>query len=104
MIDDLDVEIVSWSLRASADAAAPTPAKPVQKQEQAAISATRQVFDVLEERFLEASIVEREAMKPGEWIAGPAIITERETSTVVTSSREAIMQADGCLLLRAKAA
>lgn len=104
VIDDLDVEIVSWSLRASADAAAPTPAKPVQKQEQAAISATRQVFDVLEERFLEASIVERETMKPGEWIAGPAIITERETSTVVTSSREAIMQADGCLLLRAKAA
>lgn len=104
VIDDLDVEIVSWSLRASADAAAPTPAKPVQKQEQAAISATRQVFDVLEERFLKASIVERETMKPGEWIAGPAIITERETSTVVTSSREAIMQADGCLLLRAKAA
>ncbi|TWH03466.1 N-methylhydantoinase A [Ochrobactrum sp. J50] len=104
VIDDLDVEIVSWSLRASADAAAPTPAKPVQKQARAAISATRQVFDVLEERFLEASIVERETMKPGEWIAGPAIITERETSTVVTSSREAIMQADGCLLLRAKAA
>lgn len=104
VIDDLDVEIVSWSLRASADAAAPTPAKPVSKASQATISSTRQVFDILEERFLDASIVERDAMKPGEWISGPAIITERETSTVVTSSREAIMQADGCLLLRAKAA
>lgn len=104
VIDGLDVEIVSWSLRASADAAAPTPAKPVTKQSTATISGKRKVFDVLEERFLDASVVDRSDMKPGDWIAGPAVITERETSTIVTSSREAIMQADGCLLLRAKAA
>jgi N-methylhydantoinase A len=104
VIDGLDVEIVSWSLRASADAAAPTPAKPVTKQSTATISGQRKVFDVLEERFLDASVVDRGDMKPGDWIAGPAVITERETSTIVTSSREAIMQADGCLLLRAKAA
>jgi N-methylhydantoinase A len=104
VIDGLDVEIVSWSLRASADAAAPTPAKPVTKQSTATISGQRKVFDVLEERFLDASVVDRSDMKPGDWISGPAVITERETSTIVTSSREAIMQADGCLLLRAKAA
>lgn len=104
VIDDLDVEIVSWSLRASADAAAPSPARPVNKQSQASVSGQRQIFDVLEERFLDASVVERAAMKPGDWIAGPAVITERETSTIVTASREVIMQADGCLLLRAKAA
>jgi len=104
VIDGLDVEIVSWSLRASADAAAPTPAKAVTKQSTATISGQRKVFDVLEERFLDASVVDRSDMKPGDWISGPAVITERETSTIVTSSREAIMQTDGCLLLRAKAA
>jgi N-methylhydantoinase A len=76
----------------------------VTKQSTATISGQRKVFDVLEERFLDASVVDRSDMKPGDWISGPAVITERETSTIVTSSREAIMQADGCLLLRAKAA
>ena len=41
-------------------------------------------------------------MKPGDWVAGPAVITERETSTIITGSREVVMQADGCLLVRAK--
>ncbi|GHD05182.1 hydantoinase/oxoprolinase family protein [Tianweitania populi] len=104
VIDGLDVEIVSWSLRASAEAAPTSPAAPVSKQAAAVSSETRQIFDVLEERFLDAAVVERSAMKPGDWVAGPAVITERETSTIVTSSRDAIMQADGCLLLRAKAA
>lgn len=104
VIDGLDVEIVSWSLRASAEAAEPTPAAAVVKSRPAIVTERRKLFDVQEERFLDASVVERAAMQPGDWVAGPAVITERETSTIVTSSREAIMQADGCLLLRAKAA
>ena len=40
-------------------------------------------------------------MRAGDLVKGPAVITERETSTVVTAGREAIMQADGCLLVRA---
>lgn len=41
-------------------------------------------------------------MKAGDWVSGPAVITERETSTIITASREVIMQADGCLLVRVK--
>ena len=96
--------MVGGSFRAGADAAAQAPARQVNKQSKASVSGQRQIFDVLEGRFLDASVVERAAMKPGDWIAGPAVITERETSTIVTASREVIMQADGCLLLRAKAA
>ena len=43
-------------------------------------------------------------LKPGDFVSGPAVITERETSTIITASREVIMQADGCLLVRAKQA
>ena len=49
------------------------------------------------------SIVARADMKPGDFVAGPAVITERETSTIITASREVIMQADGCLLIRVQA-
>ena len=44
-------------------------------------------------------MIERHAMQPGDWVKGPAVITERETSTIVTASRDAILQADGCLLI-----
>ncbi len=38
-------------------------------------------------------------MTPGMMANGPAIITEDETSTIVTSAFRAIGQPDGCLLL-----
>ena len=63
---------------------------------------TREIFDVQEGSFQTASIVDRADMKPGDFVSGPAVITERETSTIITASREVIMQADGCLLVRVK--
>jgi N-methylhydantoinase A len=43
-------------------------------------------------------------MPLGSRIGGPAAIVESETTTIVTASFEAVMQADGCLLLTRKAA
>ena len=104
LIDGLDVEIVSWSLRATSEV---PPAQPVAWAENpAAIAAAawRRIFDAQSGAFLDAAVVGREVMKAGDVVTGPAVITERETSTIVTASREAIMQADGCLLLRSKCA
>ena len=42
----------------------------------------------------------RSSLKPGDCVAGPAIVTERETTTIITSGRQAVMQTDGCLLVR----
>ena len=61
--------------------------------------ATRQLFDAAADGFVPAAIVARASLRPGDRVAGPAIVTERETTTIVTSGREAVMQADGCLLL-----
>ncbi|MFB9948367.1 hydantoinase/oxoprolinase family protein [Rhizobium puerariae] len=104
VIDGLDVEIVSWSLRATSKVAPPRKIGKTGKGAVAAIRGNRQIFDVQEGRFQNASVVSRHDMKPGDWIAGPAVITERETSTIITASREVIMQADGCLLVRLKQA
>ncbi|WP_311734988.1 hydantoinase/oxoprolinase family protein [Alloyangia mangrovi] len=102
VIDGLGVEIVSWSLRAASEV--PPPAtSPRQRPERAAVSTgSRRMFDAQSGRFETAAVVERAALRPGDFVAGPAVITERETTTVVTASRIAIQQADGCLLLQAK--
>jgi N-methylhydantoinase A len=102
VIDGLDVEIVSWSLRATSKVAPPERIGRTAKSGVAEVRGTREIFDVQEETFQQASIVSRADMKPGDWVAGPAVITERETSTIITASREVIMQADGCLLIRVK--
>lgn len=104
VIDDLDVEIVSWSLRATSKVAPPQKIGKIDKAAIAATCGTREIFDVQEGTFQTASVVSRQDFKPGDWIAGPAVITERETSTIITASREVIMQADGCLLVRIKQA
>ncbi|MDL2403116.1 hydantoinase/oxoprolinase family protein [Rhizobium mayense] len=104
IIDGLDIEIVSWSLRATSKVAPPSTVDRSAKGKAAQASGERRMFDAQEGLFQQASVVERSSLKPGDWVAGPAVITERETSTIVTASREVVMQADGCLLLRAKQA
>lgn len=104
VIDGLDVEIVSWSLRATSQVAQPARVARTARLRPAPVSGSRRLFDAAQGRFNAAQIVERQMMQPGDWISGPAIITERETTTIVTASREAILQADGCLLIATKTA
>ncbi|KQU82582.1 methylhydantoinase [Ensifer sp. Root142] len=104
VIDGLDVEIVSWSLRATSKVIPPERIGKTAKGAAAEVRGTREIFDVQEGNFQSAAIVSRNDMKPGDWVAGPAVITERETSTIITASREVVMQSDGCLLVRAKQA
>ncbi len=101
-IDGLDVEIVSWSLRASLPRAAAERMSVVEAQAAAPLIGTRRIFDATAGAFVEASIVDRERMAAGDIVSGPAAIIEAETTTIVTSAFEAIMQTDGCLLLKAK--
>ena len=98
-IEGPDVEIVSWSVKAS------SPLLPVQPVQQIGASyrahevSRREVFDVVSGGFVDAGIFQREELQPGARVDGPAIIAERETSTFVSSSFTATVQSDGCLLV-----
>ncbi len=103
-IDDLDVEIVSWSLRASSPAAKAERMSLVAAKRDATSKLKRRIFEARQSGFADAAIHERSALKPGDRVAGPAAIVESETTTIVSSTYDAVMQPDGCLLLRARAA
>ena len=64
----------------------------------------RAVFDPAVGALLDTGIVERTNLSAGQRVSGPAVIVERETSTVVTSPFDAVMQEDGSLLLIRKGA
>jgi N-methylhydantoinase A len=49
--------------------------------------------------MLPTGIFDRGSLASGDRVAGPAIITERETSTIVTAPFDAVIQHDGTILL-----
>jgi N-methylhydantoinase A len=99
VIPGVDIEVVSWVL--SLSAAAQATAKVAQ-----AVAlyfpepvGRRSLCDPAGE-MIEASVHRRRDLRPGARIVGPAIITEDETSTVVSPSFEATVNGFGYLELR----
>ncbi|MBB4253992.1 hydantoinase/oxoprolinase family protein [Rhizobium sp. BK008] len=98
-IEGLDIEIVSWSVKAS------SPLPPVERVSSIAEGnivqpgKARRLFEAAQGAYLEAGIHERTGLTPGDVVKGPAVIVERETSTVLTASFKAVVQRDGCLLV-----
>lgn len=64
-----------------------------------AAPATRAVFDPALGAEQDTAIVPRDTLSTGDRVSGPAVIVERETSTVVTSPFDVVVQTDGTLLL-----
>jgi N-methylhydantoinase A len=104
VVHGLDIEITSWSVRAS------TPAVPAPAVEdssgdgQATPQGARALYDAAAGRHADAALIRRENFETGRSLAGPAIITERETTVIVPPGFTATMQPDGCIDLRRGAA
>ncbi len=104
IIPGVEVEILSWVLLLSAPPPAepaavppsPTPHTPEPARH-------RPVFDPELGEFVTVAIYDRHDLKPGAQIAGPAIIIEDETSTVVTRLFDATVDAFGYIELTRRA-
>ena len=99
-IPGVDIEVVSWALTLRAPAAdfaetaaAATPYVPEPV-------ATRILFDAGTGDELQAPVYARAALRPGASIRGPAIITEDETSTVISPMFDAVVDGFGAIELR----
>ena len=101
---DLEIEIVTWSVKVQDERVAPAARMLDGKGTLVAPSKRRAVFDPATGSALESAVFEREALAQGARIEGPAVIVERETATVVTSPFDAIIQGDGAILLVRKGA
>jgi N-methylhydantoinase A len=100
VIPGVEVEILSWVLLLSAPIPTETetavPAPPRYSPEPARV---RAIFDPEAGEFVEVAIHDRRNLKPGAVIAGPAVITEDETSTVISRSFNARVNAFGYIEL-----
>lgn len=98
-LDGLEIEIVTFSVKAQDSRPAPMRHALTLGRTEVAAQVSRPVFDPARGEALTTAIVERSSLAPGARLTGPAVVVERETSTVVTSPFDVVMQDDGSLLL-----
>ena len=105
IIPGVEVEVLSWVVLLSgpvpADAAEPPPEPPRYTPQPAR---RRAVFDADTADFADVPIYERAALVPGAVIAGPAVIVEDETSTLVSPAFDARIDVHGYIELTRRTA
>jgi len=97
VIEGLPVEVTNWSLRVSTASPRVTPVAPQEAGAAPPVVRERRMFDAGARREVTAREVRRCDLRPGMAIDGPAIVTENETSTIVTEAFRLVAEADGCL-------
>ncbi len=93
----MDIEITVWSVNATTPPEKVTQISEIGGSAPAPVSGTRQLFDAARGTYLDANVIDRNAMESGQRAHGPAAVTEAETTIIVPASRDAIRQPDGCI-------
>ena len=94
-IPGLVVEVMNWTLRVAARGEPAAPCPPMPPSAVAAPAGERAVCDPATAAAVRAPVYLRDGLVPGATIAGPAVIAEDETTTVVLQSFTASIDALG---------
>ena len=96
---DLPVEAITWRLRASGPQ--PKVADAVHATEKsAAAPKNRAVYFPELEKFTDTAVLDRYSLQPGEVVAGPAVIEERESTLVIGPRGTGTVDADLNLVMK----
>jgi len=102
VIGGVDIEVLSWTLTITAPSKTPDPlpeagpaGRPVAQP-----NGSQALFDPSMGRRVNAPVYLRGQLRPGDRLPGPVLITEEQTTTVVTSNYEACMDAMGNIVMR----
>jgi N-methylhydantoinase A len=101
IVDGVDIEVTSWAVKAAtplpASAAIGPAAIGAAAGAEVSAGATRALFDPGLGELVAAGVIERDRLAAGDWLAGPAMVTERETTVVVPVGFTATVRADGSI-------
>jgi N-methylhydantoinase A len=100
-IPHAEIEILTWSLTVSTEPEQATAtARGVAVAEPPAESGRRRLFDPDSGHMMEVPVYWRPDLVPGAQLSGPAVIAEDETTTFVTATFDAAVNASGCIVLQ----
>ncbi|MDE0677115.1 MAG: hydantoinase B/oxoprolinase family protein [Acidimicrobiaceae bacterium] len=98
-IGNLEIEVLSWLLEIRTPQAPAVSLHPAVADEPATTDATALVTDTATGRTVSHAVFERDILTEGAWLAGPALITEDQTTTLVPAGAVATVTAGGHLRL-----
>ena len=96
---DLSLRLISVGLVPQAKF---SPAKPTGKKLAAARIGERKIFFGREHETLNCRTYRRDALEPAHKIAGPAVIEQMDTTTVIHPEQEAVVDSYRNLIVKAK--
>ncbi len=99
-IEGLAVEAVSWAVRVASAAGVPGAVERAPFGDPVIADADRTAHDTATGRDMPTAVVERDILNPGDTVAGPAVIVESQTTTVLSSHHLAVVDGDRSLRIR----
>ncbi|WP_241911843.1 hydantoinase/oxoprolinase family protein [Telmatospirillum siberiense] len=103
VIAGLDIEILTWRVSVSARrTTARSSAAPVEPRA-FEVTLRHSVLDPASGRTMAFAVVRRDDLHPGDHLAGPALVVEDETTTVVSPAFDLDVDGHGCLVLSLRA-
>jgi N-methylhydantoinase A len=101
IIDGVDIEVLSWTLTttAAAQEADEPPTKPRAERKLPEPFAWQTLFDPARDEAVNTPVYLREQLQAGDEFQGPVLITEDQTTTVVSSNYVAAIDARGHIVM-----
>jgi N-methylhydantoinase A len=98
-IPGLAVEVLSWTLNLSGPASGAISEDDLRTGTRQTSSVNRKMFDVVSATEVDACCFNREALSPGDWLEGPALISEAQTTSYVAVGFQAAVSQGGHLVI-----
>jgi N-methylhydantoinase A len=98
-VPGVEVEILAWSITMSASVGGAVSDPPIPADSKPAATDRRRLFDGLLGEYKDVPAHWRDELAPGSRIAGPAIIAEAQTATVVSAAFDARIDRFGHIIL-----
>lgn len=101
VIPGAPLEILNWSVKVE-DSASYSGGDAFKHSESAVIgslASSRRLYEPSQSKWVEATVVRRADLTQAIVVAGPAVVAEKDTSTLVTASFDASVDSIGCIAL-----
>jgi N-methylhydantoinase A len=100
-VPNVDVEIINWAFITATPVKAITEVASARRRRSATASGTRKIYWGQSRKTLSAPCYRRESLEAGDFIAGPALIIESQTTTLVGPGFDAVLDRAGNIVLTA---
>lgn len=95
----LAIEVLTWRVSVTTEAAPVRRAGPASASRKVVPEIKRRVVDPARGEAIDFAVISRTALEPGDLIAGPALIVEHETTTVVSAAFNATIDSHEYIVL-----